>query len=223
MIVDDVGNWLSEFSWQRFTGEFETRQSRSGGGGQKTLAQDVPEHLRIRAVEGTGEWEPYRPFQMTEKPYLHFAPIEDESSLRWFLERFGPLTRDGTERHRGDVVDVMLGNASAMRDIWGAANSGDGDLHLDDDRLRIRSPMMWFARDPFTKKVRLSIQPQDLLAGIWLQFGFALSSPITIKACRHCGAWFETGPGTGKKVTAEFCSAAHQIAFNNALKGKKKG
>lgn len=35
------------------------------------------------------------------------------------------------------------------------------------------------------------------------------------KQCRHCNEWFEAGPGTGRRVDAEFCSDEHRIRFHS--------
>jgi hypothetical protein len=56
---------------------------------------------------------------------------------------------------------------------------------------------------------------QTLLDAIWLQLADALSVNAEIHRCLQCEMWFPAGRGFGRRQDAKFCSAEHQILFNN--------
>ena len=74
--------------------------------------------------------------------------------------------------------------------------------------------------DPITRAPRIRLTVDSLRAALWLQLGQALSKGVTVQQCQHCGSLFETGPGTGRRLDAKFCSDQHRIAFNSIKRSK---
>ena len=165
-----------------------------------------------------GELGPYRPLDFFGSLYAEFAKVRAADDVLYFVERFGPLTRDGLDTRKGELVDGVLVHADAMRDLF---------LFLSGDRAHRAKIITDLQASPFaelevtleldaaTEDVKLRLRPTSLLDAIWLQLAQELSSGAAIRQCRHCGDWFETGVRTGRRADAKFCSNAHRIAFNS--------
>lgn len=71
-----------------------------------------------------------------------------------------------------------------------------------EERIRSR-----FLRDKTTRKCSWSVQPCDLLGGMWLEFSQAVASNVIHRRCTVCNGWFAVSPksGRGRK---ELCSSA---------------
>lgn len=152
-----------------------------------------------------------------------FASIAtSDAGLLDFVERFGPLTWDGLDATRGDIVVLVMDNARAMRELLVAAAEGhppssDGGPVYIGSNSTVRAGVVW---DPATKSPRWHFRPNTLLDALWLQFGQAISRGAQLHACQHCGTWFEAGAGTGRRADARFCSDDHRITFNSLKRSK---
>jgi hypothetical protein len=80
----------------------------------------------------------------------------------------------------------------------------------------------WIDWDPVTSTPLWRVRPSTLLDGLWLQFGQAVTRGSRIQTCAHCGAWFEAGRGTGRRLDSKFCSDEHRIAFNSLKRSREK-
>jgi len=69
--------------------------------------------------------------------------------------------------------------------------------------------------------VVLRISSDTLISGLWWQLAQKLSGEAGIQSCRHCGTFFETGPGTGRHRDATFCSNEHKIRYYSLARTKK--
>lgn len=139
-----------------------------------------------------------------------------------FVERFGPLTVFGHDE--GDLVNDVIHRAVNMRDTfkWISAQPrrrmaceesffGPGvTLHA------------WLEWDPVSNSPVWQFHPSTLIDGLWLQFAQAVTRGVHIQTCMHCGDLFETGPGTGRRLDAKFCSDEHRIAFNSLKRSREK-
>jgi len=165
---------------------------------------------------------PYRPFDKLDGLYRIFAHLgTTEEGLLEFVNRFGPLTKEGN-RECGEEVLFAFSHAEAMNDILscplkerGAYFAPAGDKGLAWSRIDVA-----LAFNPETRKPQFRLTPPTLVNALWLELGQAISSDASIRNCLHCGAWFEAGPGTGRREDAKFCSDAHRIAFNSRKRGK---
>jgi hypothetical protein len=171
-----------------------------------------------------GELSPYRPLDHFGSLYAKFAKLRSADDVLYFVEGYGPLTKDGLDTSKGELVDGVLAHADAMRDLF---------IFLSGDRARRAkvisdlqvSPFaeleVTLELDPATEDLKLRLCPTSLLDSIWLQAAQELSSGAAVRQCRHCGDWFETGPRTGRRADAKFCSDEHRIAFNSLKRSKE--
>ncbi len=175
-----------------------------------------------RIVPRGGKLVPYRPLDKVPDLYLIFAHLAaTDAGLFEFVSRFGPLTSEGN-REVGEETLFALGHAASMREILScpvaerpAYFSRFGEKGLAWSRIDAA-----LALNPQTGKPQFRLTPPTLVNALWLELGQALSSDASIRNCMHCGAWFEAGPGTGRREDAKFCSDAHRIAFNSRKRSK---
>jgi hypothetical protein len=168
-----------------------------------------------------GSEVPCRPLNGDE--FRIFASIAtSDAGVLDFVQRFGPLTWDGWDASKGDILELVMHHARAMRELRGAAAEGhspsfdSGPVYIGSDSA-VHAGVIW---DPAAKSPRWCFRPNTLLDAIWLQFGEAVTRGAQLRACQHCGAWFEAGTGTGRRADARFCSDEHRIAFNSLKRSK---
>jgi len=152
-----------------------------------------------------------------------FASIAtSDAGLVDFVQRFGPLTWDGWDATKGDIVELVIRNAREMHELLTAAAEGrppssdGGPVYIGSDST-VHAGVIW---DPATRSLTWCFRPNTLLDALWLQFGQAVTRGAQLRACQHCGAWFEAGAGTGRRADAKFCSDEHRIAFNSLKRSK---
>ena len=169
-----------------------------------------------------GKLDFYRPFELGPAPYKHFANVTNADELMEFVNKFGPLTTAGVKPDVGDRIPQLLAHAYAMQEMLKAAARNDkSEISI------ARHTVMPFARldvdlvfDPAVQRLQLQIKPPSLLEALWLSLAQGLSSQGNLSQCRQCAVWFETGPGTGRRLDAKFCSDEHRIAFNSLKRSK---
>jgi hypothetical protein len=156
---------------------------------------------------------------------IFVSTATSDEGLLEFVQRFGPLTWAGWDQTHGDIVAPLIDQARWMRDLFTAAAEGhlpppgedDGgpvDIGVDST---VRAAVVW---DPAAKSPRWCFRPNTLLDALWLQFGQSVTRGMQLRACLHCGTWFETGAGTGRRADAKFCSDEHRVAFNSLKRSK---
>jgi hypothetical protein len=150
-------------------------------------------------------------------------PISADDVL-YFIERFGPLTKNGLDTSKGELVDGILAHSDAMRDLF-MVLSGDRARRaklIADLRMSPFADLdITLELDPASEDLKVRLCPTSLLDAIWLQAARELSSGAAVRQCRHCGDWFETGPRTGRRADAKFCSDEHRIVFNSLKRTKE--
>jgi hypothetical protein len=164
-----------------------------------------------------------RPLDETNDLFLIFArnATTTDGALK-FVQRYGPLTASGNDQ--GDIVSYVTHHARMMRDLLKSFST-----HRERPKVPVKfdvipgvtfnAAVIW---DPLTDSLRWQVRPSTLLDGLWLQFGQAVTRGAHIQTCVHCGKWFETGPGTGRRLDSKFCSDEHRIAFNSLKRSKEK-
>jgi hypothetical protein len=165
-----------------------------------------------------GDLVAYEPMSKFPDLYLTFArSVTSPETLLGFVEKYGPLTAEGLQVERGDYVDEVLGQARAMRQLLETTTRGWARVKAETDEVLgyLPRPEVALVIDPATRTPRLQFIAPSLLAALWLQLGQALGSGAAVRTCQHCGTLFESGPGTGRRLDAKYCSPEHQIAFNS--------
>ena len=163
-----------------------------------------------------------RPLDQTPELFRIFASrVTKDLDVLAFVQRYGPLTFYANTP--GDIIEEVLFHARTMRSLL---NSFSGQLWKPDlagkfDALpscTLHAAVVW---DHVKKSLRWELRPSTLLDGLWLQFGQAVTRGAHIRACAHCGEWFETGAGTGRRLDAKFCCDEHRTAFNSLKRSRE--
>jgi hypothetical protein len=71
------------------------------------------------------------------------------------------------------------------------------------------------------RRFRFVFQAASLMSAIWIQLAQKAAGGVRLQTCRHCGVWFEVGPGAGKRADSDFCKTSHRVAFNRKLHQKE--
>lgn len=186
-----------------------------------SLAAPKPE----RIVRRGGQLRAYRPLREVDGMFKVFAnKATTADGLLDFIEMFGPLTRSGLEIDQGEDVSILVDQAKLMGDFLERYTrlSQKGFSRAFPSRgIMLGAIESKLNVEPGTDSLRLQLSVEDLLTGLWVQFGQALSGGATLRTCRHCSMLFETGPGSGRRLDASFCSDDHRVAFNS-LKRRNK-
>jgi hypothetical protein len=185
----------------------------------ETLVRTNAEKFGHQIVRSGGNLIPYRPLSDFDGLFRQFAnaPPTPEGILD-FIDRFGPLTREGLDEKQGEDVSSLIKHAEAMSRILNEYSRGHKaglSQVLDTDEIKLGEIKTVLINDPATRTPRLQFSVADLLTALWLQLGQTLSSGATIRRCAQCGMLFEAGPGTGRRFDAKFCSDDHRITFNS--------
>jgi hypothetical protein len=165
-----------------------------------------------------------RPLAKNDHLFLYFAKEGTEpSGLLKFINAFGPLTRSGFDCDRGEEVPRLVSHAAAMRG-WIDAVRDERRASLPDsigpDGLKLGTLVAEVVIDPITQAPRLRLRVNDLLTGLWVQLGQKMTGSARFQRCLQCRGMFETGPGTGRRLDAKFCTDAHRIAFNSQKRSR---
>jgi hypothetical protein len=160
-----------------------------------------------------GKLRPFRPLAEFDTLYSIFSRIKTSEEVLDFIKKFGSLTQYGALPDRGDLVSHVLEDARRFRDWLNGNNNAKGGYltHLEASLVTDVSGAL-----------RLRIVPRDLLSALWLQLAFKLSGKEKLRACLHCGDWFEAGAGTGRRADAKFCSDEHRVEFNSHKRSKER-
>jgi hypothetical protein len=220
---------LINFEWQRDAAGYRLVPDEKPSKPEDTLVfhplgnRVVSEEKPLRLMRLGGKLISYRPLDSFEMLFKIFAnDVRTPRDVLDFAEKFGSLTVEGIEKEVGEPVYGTVVHAEAMREFLGYAG-GDGRLlerGIDSQISALGEVDVALVLDPTTTKPKLQFSPSSLRDALWLQFGQSLSGDAGVRQCQHCGAWFETGAGTGRRRDAKFCSDKHRIAFNSLKRSK---
>jgi hypothetical protein len=172
----------------------------------------------LRLVRLGGDLIPYRPLERFETLFRIFAnDVRTARDVLAFAQKFGSLTGDGLEMNVGEPAYQTVVHAEGMREFLSFA-SGSKQLLARGIEAQM-NPLgqigVAIALDAETTRPKLRLSPSSLLDALWLQFAQALAGGSSLRQCQHCGGWFETGDGTGRRRDAKFCSNEHRVIFNS--------
>jgi hypothetical protein len=177
-----------------------------GDGGQ-------PHYVRRRK----GTLEPYRPLEAYGSLFAEFAGVQTPQDVLTFIRQFGPLTAAGLNEANGELVEGVLANAAAMREVLAyGAGSRDEKLFVVASQTSVFAELeVTLAFDRTDNALALKFAPGSLLDAIWFQSVQKLLSGTVVRHCRQCGRPFEAGPGTRRRLDAKFCCEEHKILFHS--------
>jgi hypothetical protein len=176
--------------------------------------------------------EPCRSLDQTPDLFLIFAKtaINAEGVLN-FIQKYGPLTFQGNIADQGERTYGIITYAGWMRTlleanrlqrppdiekIWGGMPPLPGDELAP--AAKFQAGVTWNSE---TRCLEWQFRPASLLDGLWLQFNQALMRDAKLEKCKGCGAFFEAGTGTGRRLDALFCCDEHRIAFNSLKRSRE--
>jgi len=137
-----------------------------------------------------------------ERPYLQFASIRDPKTALRFLNAFGyPLAVEDSSKL--NIAEVVR-SAANMRAAIDQARSSDTKSFLDAFNAikRGNAHVELRLRDG---AYALTIVPNSLLQGMWIQFAQDLTAGANLHVCQHCKNVFVAG-ASGRRGDAKFCS-----------------
>jgi hypothetical protein len=160
---------------------------------------------------------------LTGEEFRIFASIAGtpEGALG-FVRRYGPVTM-AYHPTIGDRVEAVRRSARDMRRLLDAmSKEAQMSEELQDALLSgsLSAIDLAFVWDPSRRAPTWSFRPTSLCSALWLQFGQAMMRGVQLRVCLHCGDWFETGVGTGRRADAKFCSDKHRVALNSLKRSK---
>ncbi len=196
----------------------ETEKSGGHHKTRSTLLTGKPAAL-IQPVGGKVRWE--RPLDYHKTLFKQFSELDGtpESCVK-FANTFGPLINPDTAL-RGDTLAFWQEEIKKMKnaiELWEKNNRAVFQLDHVGKQLANLSAVL-FPGEPDGRPV-LNIIPNSLRSALWLQFAQWVSSDHEIRTCAWCGTWFETGPGTGRRGGARFCSGKHRANYHNDRRTK---
>jgi hypothetical protein len=169
--------------------------------------------------------EPCQPLSLTDSLFRIFAnTCTTPDRVLDFVQNYGPLTWDGWDAAKGDIVRLVMHHADHMRQLFGRSAgkikrpdlSGPFTMGVSS---YLEAAVVW---DSVMRTAKWELRPNTLLDALWLQLGQALTVGAQIRQCEHCGIWFEAGRGTGRRAGAKFCCPEHKIAFHSLMRSKEK-
>src|SRR5262249_35479431 len=125
-------------------------------------------------------------------------------------------------------IEGVIIHAEAIREILQFRSSAGGDRQRIAKYLDASYRVNPFVDlevsldfDASDASPQLRFLPSSLLDALWLQVVQELAGGATVRQCRHCGRWFETGAGTGRRLDATFCSDQHRIDYNSLRRSRR--
>jgi len=179
-----------------------------------------------RVVRVGGDLKRYRPLEEFETLYQIFAnTAQTPAGVLSFIEKFGPLTEWGLDPKQGENVELTIKVAAYMAELLRMDAIGHRKALISRLAqtgivlLRIKVSLIG---DPIAESLKLHLGVQSLMEALWLQFGQAMARGATVRQCQHCSTLFQTGPGSGRRLDAKFCSDDHRVTFNSLKRTKEK-
>jgi hypothetical protein len=174
-----------------------------------------------RIVRLGGGLVPYRPTETLDLIFREFLDSDPtDNGVLDFVNRFGPLTRDGNEEG-GEPVQPAIDLLEFMTEIidLGARNKDVQKralvIFLGADGVRLPGVEVRLVFDERTQALRTQQVAFDLRAALWLRLLEVMASDIVLRRCGHCNALFTAGLGTGRHLNARFCCDEHRVLFNS--------
>lgn len=157
-----------------------------------------------------GKLEAYRPLERSGNalPVL-FSRLKTDDDVLSFVEKHGPLTREGLQMRQGEYVTSILQSAALMRTVM-----------LGDKMLKNLDPVLLgkceiYLVSESNKPPRVEWDVTSLQVALWLRLSERLLGGTSFVDCKHCGQPFERGPGTGRRKDQEFCGIPCRTKHNN--------
>jgi hypothetical protein len=202
-VLHDVPEELFDFFIHLLRFSLSRPQKRGFRGVLDKRADDIQP---IRIVGKGGKTETTRPLDENPTLFKTFSEIKTPEDVFDFVSRFGPLT------NVPGVVPEIIHEAERMSGLMKPIRT----------YFPLVNPTVYLSIDKVKRDSSLKVVPSNLLDALFLQLAESVSSGAELRQCefKRCKAWFEVGPGTGRRLDAKFCSDEHRTAHHNRRKSK---
>lgn len=196
-------------------------------------------------VPNTEERVSYRPLDEYDLLCVAFSKLKTPDDLLTFINLYGSLR--GSSTVWGDSVAGCLRTSQRFYELLSYKDRGPQKLaSVFNAQARASHARSYYeaSREALPKDyyygelnqligtadlvadlargIQIRITTEALIGGLWWQLAQKLSGETSIQVCRHCHAFFETGPGTGRHVDATFCCNDHKIRYFSLARTKRK-
>lgn len=179
---------------------------------------------RIRPVGRKNDrFDPLK-IEMERPLFARFADLDgSEEACLEFARRWG-LLRSTTATQAESLEDWQ----QQIRDMGMAiAFLADGEKPKKPERadaweltdLKVLLVPQITADD--SKRFAMHLQPRNLYEAMRLQLARSVSGGGSVRACRQCGSWFETGASDSRRSIAVFCSEKCKNRFHYLERSKR--
>jgi hypothetical protein len=187
-----------------------------------------------RIVRKGGSLQHYKPANI---PGLlkRFLAINTPADLLSFVDRWGPLTREGFSCREGEEfpnpdgsqsfydkdgeeLSIGLEYASWFRDVV-IAKDKPAQVARSFERFKFETYPTRIVADK-KRGIRLIVAPDNLLGFLTLELARIVLNVSSGSFCLKCGEFFLKGVGTDRRGDAQFCSDEHRIEYNSLKRSR---
>jgi hypothetical protein len=199
----------------------------------------------LRIVRLGGDLVPYRPLDNLDdifRAFINLPVIDDYEQMAEavldFVDRYGPLSREGLDETLGDLVGGAGGAIHVLCDMNQYINARLADdgasirRLLGEGEVEATGIVPKLSYDLGTRSPKLRFHLPSLRTALCLHLMQSFDSGTAYRRCawEKCGIVFEAGAGTGRRADSKFCCDQHRIAFNSvhrtsriaAVKGQQR-
>jgi hypothetical protein len=184
-------------------------------------------HKWLRAIgKGRENFEPLK-IEMEKPLYLWFADLDgsEESCLR-FARVWGLLT---TESPAGEeMLETWQEQIQAMRqarEFFGPIDTLPAELarkrRAGEAWKLTNLDMLLVPKRAEADRFAMMLQPRNLLAAMYVQLAKSVAGGGSLRNCKQCGEWFETGASDSRRSIAIFCSEKCKNRFHYLGRAKR--
>jgi hypothetical protein len=183
-----------------------------------------------------GDLVPYRPLDILDdifRAFINLPVIDDYEKMAEavldFVDRYGPLSREGLDESLGDLVGGVGGAIHVLCDMNQYINArlaGDGASVrrlLGEGEVEVTGIVPKLSYDPGTRSPKLRFHLPSLRTALCLRLMQSFHSGTALRRCEWevCGIVFETGAGTGRRADSKFCCDQHRIAYHSVHRASR--
>jgi hypothetical protein len=214
---------LVDFTWAT-----DTKGFHIPGNVDLTERDEVPAGERI--IRNGGPLQKYQP-ERIERLFRDFLLVRTPADLLQFVNRRGPLTREGfyceasdedfgepnemylREDGEGEPLDLGLEYSGWFRDVLMEKHK-PSRVARSFEAFRLEKYQVVIVPD-VKRGFRFKFFPKNLLDYLTLRLAHAVLALPAYSSCLWCGEFFAKGVGTKRRGDAQFCSDQHRIDYNS--------
>lgn len=186
------------------------------------LSQDADGAKILQAASARTKATDYEVVNLEDPLSIRFVNAKSETELIAFVSRFGFLqifASTPNSQHFNylesvrDEIEELLAMSSHEAKLW----VRHANKLLQNTALH---PTFEFSADE--GRQRIIFRPSTLEDLMFMECAVALEVGAVLARCEHCGKAFLTGPLTGRRSHAKFCSDRCRVAAMRARKAAKE-